>query len=67
MINRLCILIAALLVTTGCATLTTAAHFTKDSPKVYSGTRLDIHANAHDDEILRDYKTSTGWNRRAFL
>jgi uncharacterized protein YceK len=48
------------LLTQGCATLTTAAHFTADSPKVYSGTRLDIHAGAHNEEMLRIYKDRYG-------
>ena len=45
-----------LVLTTSCATLTTATHFTSESPMVYSGTRLDIHASAHHDEVLRVYR-----------
>ena len=44
------------LLTTACASLTTTAHFTKESPKIYSGTRLDIHASAGHDDILRSYR-----------
>ena len=53
-------LLACALLATGCATLTTAAHFTRESPMVYSGTRLDIHASANHDEILRVYKDKYG-------
>ena len=53
------LLICALL-TTGCATLTTASHFTRESPMVYSGTRLDIHASANHDEILLVYRDKYG-------
>ncbi len=53
------LLICALL-TTGCATLTTATHFTPESPMVYSGTRLDLHASANHDEVLRVYKDKYG-------
>ena len=48
------------LLTTGCATLTTAAHFTGDCPMIYSGTRLDLHASANDENILRDYRDKYG-------
>lgn len=44
------------LLTTACATLATAAHFTRESPMIYSGTRLDIHASADHEDILRSYK-----------
>ena len=53
------LLICALL-TTGCATLTTASHFTRESPMVFSGTRLDIHASANHDEVLRVYRDKYG-------
>jgi uncharacterized protein YceK len=57
-------LISAMLVltlsTAGCATLTTASHFSSESPKIYSGTRLDIHASAHHDTILRGYRDKYG-------
>jgi uncharacterized protein YceK len=57
-------IVAALLIcaflTTGCATLTTATHFTRESPMVYSGTRLDIHASAHHDDVLRVYSDKYG-------
>jgi uncharacterized protein YceK len=49
-----------ILLTTGCATLTTASHFTSESPKIYSGTRLDIHASADHDTILRVYRDKYG-------
>jgi uncharacterized protein YceK len=45
-----------LLSTSGCATLTTASHFTSESPKLYSGTRLDLHAGAHHENIIKEYK-----------
>jgi uncharacterized protein YceK len=53
------ILILAML-STGCATLTTAAHFSSDSPLFYSGTRLDLHARAQDKNILRLYREKYG-------
>lgn len=49
-----------MLLTTGCATLTTATHFTKESPMIYSGTRLDIHASADHENMLRVYKDKYG-------
>jgi uncharacterized protein YceK len=49
-----------MLSTTACATLTTTSHFTKESPKIYSGARLDLHASAHHDEILRGYRDKYG-------
>lgn len=60
MMKSLCIVCAAMLMTSGCATLTTASHFTKDSPKFYSGTRLDIHASAHHEDVLLVYKDKYG-------
>jgi uncharacterized protein YceK len=57
-------LVSAMLIftlsTTACASLTTASHFTKESPKIYSGTRLDIHAGANHDDILRVYRDKYG-------
>ncbi|OGW46340.1 MAG: hypothetical protein A2078_01575 [Nitrospirae bacterium GWC2_57_9] len=44
----------------GCATLTTASHFTAESPKIYSGTRLDIHASRHNEDTLRVYREKYG-------
>lgn len=49
-----------MLLTTGCATLTTASHLTKESPMIYSGTRLDIHASANHEDILRVYRDKYG-------
>lgn len=49
-----------MLLTTGCATLTTASHFTRESPMIYSGTRLDMHASANDEDILRVYRDKYG-------
>jgi uncharacterized protein YceK len=60
MIRNLCIICIALLVTSGCGTLSTASHFTEDSPKFYSGTRLDIHASKKDEDILLAYKKKYG-------
>ncbi len=40
----------------GCATYTTISKATPGSPKIYSGTRLDIHAIAKDKLRLRIYK-----------
>ena len=37
---------------TGCATLETVSKAQRGSPKVYSGTRLDIHAIAHDETYM---------------
>jgi uncharacterized protein YceK len=48
------------LLSQGCASLTTAAHFTRDSPKAYSGTRLDLHASAHNEKMLGLYKDRYG-------
>lgn len=53
-------LLIFMLMTTSCATLTTAAHFTGESPKIYSGTRLDLHAVANDEDILRVYREKYG-------
>ncbi len=60
MISKLCILFSALLITSGCATLTTASHFTRESPKFYSGTRLDVHASSNDESILSVYRDKYG-------
>ena len=54
------IILICMLLTTGCATLTTTAHFTKESPRIFSGTRLDIHASAHHEEMLQIYKDKYG-------
>jgi uncharacterized protein YceK len=40
----------------GCATIETVSNFTIDSPKVYSGTRLDNAAMAGNHIRLRVYK-----------
>ena len=53
-------LLIFMLLATGCATLTTASHFTNESPMIYSGTRLDMHASAHDEKVLQDYKDKYG-------
>ncbi len=58
--RSVCVVSIILLLTSGCATLTTTAHFTRDSPMVYSGTRLDIHASANHDAIIRSYKDRYG-------
>ncbi len=64
MITRNRRLVSAMLIftlsTTGCATLTTTSHLTKESPMIYSGTRLDIHASAHHEDILRVYRDKFG-------
>ena len=49
-----------MLLTTACSTLTTASHFTRESPKIYSGTRFDIHASADHYDILRSYRDKYG-------
>ena len=54
------LILIGMLLTTGCATLTTASHFTKESPRIYSGTRLDIHATAYHEDILRVYRDKYG-------
>jgi uncharacterized protein YceK len=46
--------------TSGCATLTTMSHVTRESPLVYSGTRLDIHASAGNENTLRIYREKYG-------
>jgi uncharacterized protein YceK len=48
-----------MLSTTGCATLTTGSHFTRESPMIYSGARLDLHASAQHENILRGYKNKS--------
>jgi len=57
-------LVSAMLIfmlsTTGCAILTAASHFTRENPMIYSGTRLDIHASADHDDILRSYRDKYG-------
>ena len=54
------VLLIFMLFTTGCATLTTASHFTNNSPMIYSGARLDIHASANNEKILQDYRDKYG-------
>jgi uncharacterized protein YceK len=40
----------------GCATLRTVPHFTLDSPKLYSGTRMDVDAIKQNQAlVLRKY------------
>ena len=40
----------------GCATLRTVPHFTLDTPKLYSGTRMDLDAmKQSQDYILRKF------------
>jgi uncharacterized protein YceK len=40
----------------GCATLRTVPHFTLDTPKLYSGTRMDLDAgNQSQDYLLKKY------------
>lgn len=40
----------------GCATLRTVPHFTIDTPKLYSGTRMDLDARSQSpDYILKKY------------
>lgn len=40
----------------GCATLRTVPHFTLDTPKCYSGTRMDLDAmDKRQDYILKKY------------
>jgi len=57
-------LVSAMLIftlsTTACASLTTTSHFTKESPKIYSGTQLDMHAIANHNTILRSYRDKYG-------
>ena len=36
----------------GCATLRTVPHYTKDSPKLYSGTRMDFDALSRDSNYI---------------
>ena len=40
----------------GCATIRTVDHLTSESPKLYSGTMLDIHAIRGNQEVLRVYQ-----------
>ncbi len=54
------VLLVLMVLSSGCATVTTATHFTKDSPMIYSGTRLDIHASAGHEEMLRVYREKYG-------
>lgn len=44
------------LAATGCATYSTLSASSIGSPKVYSGTRLDIHAISGDTAELRKFK-----------
>jgi uncharacterized protein YceK len=60
MIRNVCTICVALLVMSGCGTLTTVSHFTEDSPKFYSGTRLDVLASKEDEDILLAYKNKYG-------
>lgn len=45
-----------LLYMAGCATFKTVSHPTRESPKLYSGTRLDIHAIRGNQEVLKVYR-----------
>lgn len=45
------LVLVAAVATSGCATYKTVSNMKPGSPKVYSGTRLDVH-------VLRDQKTS---------
>jgi len=46
------------LAATGCASFSTISEATPGSPKVYSGTRLDIHAISNDATGLRQFKVA---------
>ena len=58
--RSIAIVMICMLLTTGCATFTTTSHFTKESPRIYSGTRLDIHASAHHEDALLVYRDKYG-------
>lgn len=64
--RSIAMMLILLTLSTGCATLTTATHFTKDSPMVYSGARLDIHASAGHEDMLRVYKDKYGLEPPAY-
>ncbi len=46
---------ALVLVLAGCATVTTVENAGPGTPKVYSGTRMDLHAAAGNRVRLRDF------------
>lgn len=53
---KIIIIAATWLSLNGCATIETVSNFTIDSPKIYSGTRLDNTAIAENHIRLRVYK-----------
>jgi uncharacterized protein YceK len=45
-----------LIIINGCSTLKTTAHYTLGSPKLYSGTRMDLDTiNKSEDYVLKKY------------
>lgn len=53
---RVFLFLFVILFLSGCATLRTVPHFTLDTPKLYSGTRMDLDAmNQRQDYIIKKY------------
>lgn len=58
--SRLCVFLiaaTALTATNGCATISAVSTAERGSPKVYAGTRLDLHAIAGNASALRRFHT----------
>lgn len=51
------VLAAALSCGAGCASYRTISTAEPSTPKVFSGTRLDVHAILHNERGLRQFKT----------
>lgn len=51
------IIAAALTAGSGCATISAISTAERGSPKVYAGTRLDLHAIAGNESALRRFRT----------
>ena len=52
------IIVLYVLCSGGCATLRTVSHYTLGSPKLYSGTRMDLDAmNQGQDFVTKKYNT----------
>jgi uncharacterized protein YceK len=60
MTKTLSVFTVLLLLVAGCATGRTVTHFSEESPLLYSGTRLDIHAISQNESILQMYKEKFG-------
>jgi uncharacterized protein YceK len=64
----ICISSFWVLCSSGCSTLRTVPHFTLNSPKLYSGTRMDLDAMKHNkDYVLKKYNVDAPSNPKLDL